>query len=385
MATRAETARSFGSALVSENFLFPTLLAAFVLISRILCRGPLYFGDGPGQVGTIITKTYIVQPPGYWLFDRTAGLFSDPVLAISAMNILFSVAGVVVFYYTACLLTGKLNAFLAALAYSTLFYLWFSGEIHSTYATQIFFPVTTFYLLLMFDRKRAAWMLWLAALSFAAGAGMRPSDGAFMIPMAMYFAVFRMTRKEGLVFLSLISLFCLGWLIPTWHAFRYKDGSLGPFATYCMWFATNPSILTGIRPYTLANFVRYGLPIIVGFWPVLGIAVLNAIRNRSDWRVKAMLIWILPGSLFFVLIFISNAPYLDFLSAAILLLAVSAPRLMLLTAIWNAVVFLAISPIPSKNLAMNVTNCFVLHYTHGGIQQRKNATLSELEGWAGHQ
>ena len=203
-----------------RNLYFPAALAVFVLVARIVFRGPLYFGDGPDHVASIVTRTYIIQPPGYWLFDRVAGLFTDPVLAITVMNILFSVTGIVVFYYTACFLTGRVNAFLAAFAYSTVFYIWFSGEIHSTYASQILFPVATFYVLLRYERDRATWMLWLAALIFSVGAGLRPSDGVFVMPMALYFAAFRMPRKNAVLFLSLIVLFCLGWVIPTWLAFN---------------------------------------------------------------------------------------------------------------------------------------------------------------------
>jgi hypothetical protein len=368
-----------------RNLYFPSALAVFVLLTRIIFRGPLYFGDGPDHIASIAAKTYVIQPPGYWLFNRVGGLFSDPVLAITVMNILFSVAGIVVFYYTACFFTGRVNAFLAAFAYSTVFYIWFSGEIHSTYASQILFPVATFYVLLCYERDRATWMLWLAALIFAVGAGLRPSDGVFMIPMAMYFAAFRMPRKEGSLFLSLILLFCLGWAIPTCLAFRHipqgvhnAHGVRG-FQTYVAHVTGVQSILTGFKMYTMANFVRYFLPLLVAFWPILGITVLNSVHNRKDWRVKAMVIWIVPGSLFFVLMLITNAPYLNYLTAAILLLAVSAPRMMLVTALWNAIVFLGFGPIPSHNLAVNIVNSFVLRCTRGGIEQRFNATLSQLQ------
>jgi hypothetical protein len=76
---------------------------------------------------------------------------------------------------------------------------------------------------------------------------------------------------------------------------------------------------------------------------------------------------------------ISNAAYLVFLSAAILLLAVSARRLMAVTALWNSVVFLALAPIPSQRLAVHVANSFVLRCTRGGIEQRYNKTLSEIQ------
>jgi hypothetical protein len=358
---------------------FPAILAAFVLISRILCRGTLYYADGPAMIRSIIAKTYIVEPPGYWLFDRIAGIFPNPVLAITVMNILFSAAGVVVFYYAACFFTNQVNAFLAALAYSTIFYIWFAGEVHSTYATQILFPVATFYLFLRYDRDRVKWALYLAAFTYAVGAGMRPSDGVFMIPMVLYFAAFRMPRKDALVLLSLITLLCLCWLLPTWVAFRERQTGVSGAASYVGGITTTKSILTGIDQYTLADVTRFVFALVFGSWPVLGVALLNMFRNWKDWRVKAMLLWIVPGSLFFVLLFIGTSTHLTFLTAAVLLLAVSAPRLMVVTALWNATMFLVLSPMPSQKLAVNIINSYAVTYTRKGIQMQYEPTLSELQ------
>lgn len=376
---RLNSIHSAGFISVSRSSILPALLAIFTLVTRILCRGPVYFGDGPEHIRSILAKTYIIQPPGYWLFNRIAGLFPDPVLAITTMNILFSVAGVVVFYYTACLFTNRVSAFVAALAYATIFYLWFSGEIHSTYASQILFPVATFLALLCYERDRARWQLGLAACLLAVGAGLRPTDGMFLIPMLVYFAVFRMPRKRGLPFLTLAGLLCLGWLVPTCLAYKRMDGGMQEFTHYVAGVTRIQSVFTGVRMYTTANFVRYALPLLVGFWPVLGIAARNAFGNWRDARTKLLVLWIVPGSLFFVLSLISNAPYLDFLSAAILLLAVASPRWMAVTAVWNSIVFLALAPIPSQKPAVNVVNSFVLRCTRGGIAQRYNATLSQMQ------
>jgi 4-amino-4-deoxy-L-arabinose transferase-like glycosyltransferase len=339
----------------------------------------VYFGDGPEHIQSILTQTYVIQPPGYWLFNRIAGLFSDPALAITAMNILFSTAGVVVFYYTAGLFTSRVNAFVAAMAYATIFYLWFSGEIHSTYASQILFPVATYYVLLLYERDRARWQLGLAACLFAVGAGLRPTDGMFLIPMLVYFGMFRMPRRTGLLFLALAGLLCFGWLIPTWLAYKRMDGGMQEFTHYVAGVTRIQSVFTGVRMYTIANFARYALPLLVGFWPVLGIAARNAVRNWRDARTKLLVLWIVPGSLFFMLSLISNAPYLDFLSAAILLLAVASPRWMTVSAVWNSIVFLALAPISSQKPAVNVMNGFVLRCTRGGIEQRYNATFSQMQ------
>ena len=136
--------------------------------------------------------------------------------------------------------------------------------------------------------------------------------------------------------------------------------------------------------YTLANPVRYALPLLVGLWPIAGLAVRNGIRNRTDWRVMALMLWIAPGSLFFVFVLISDAPYLNFLTAAILLLAISdpsvvKPKLMLTAALWNAFVFLILSPIPSHKFSVNVVNSFVLRTTRGAIRQRYSLTLSQMQ------
>lgn len=370
-----------GSPRIRGNLFLPTLLAVFVLITRLLCRGSLYFADGPAHVESIIEKVFIIQPPGYWLFNHIAGLYGDPVVAITVMNISFSVAGVVVFYYTACFFTGRWKAFLAALAYSTVFYVWFSGEVHSTYASQILFPVATFNALLSYERDRAKWMLWLAAGIFAVGAGLRPSDGVFMIPMVLYFAAFRLQRKEALTFLILISALCLCWVIPTLVALHnyhgYGDG-IQDSTAYLEYIVTCKSILTGINGFTLANSARYAIPLLAAFWPVLGPAVLNAVRNWNDWRVMSMVIWIIPGSLFFVLFLITDPTLLNFLSAAILLLAVGSPRMMAVTAVSNAVLFLTMAPIPSQKVIVNVADCYVLQYTRYGIQHHSNLRLSEI-------
>lgn len=90
MGAATEPSVSAGSLKGRWNFYFPAILAAFVLVSRILCREPLYFGDGPSEIASIVQKSYIIQPPGYWMFDRIAGLFSDPVLAMTTINIICS-------------------------------------------------------------------------------------------------------------------------------------------------------------------------------------------------------------------------------------------------------------------------------------------------------
>lgn len=293
----------------SGGFLPPLALTIFSLVARVLCSGSLYFADGPAHVRAILDKVYVIQPPGYWLFNRIAGLFPNPITAISVMNILFSVAAVVVFYYAALFFTGRRNAFLAALAYSSIFYIWFSGEVHSTYASQALFPVSTFCALLRYERDTAeGWLLWLAAVLFAVGAGLRPSDGAFLLPMLVYFSVVRLPWRKAALLLALSLAMCLAWVVPTALAYHHSDSGLQGVSSYVANVIKIRSVTTGFNAYSLANIARYVSPLVVAFWPVLTIAVLNVIRRWEDWRIRMMLLWILPGSLFFMLGYMSNAP-----------------------------------------------------------------------------
>jgi 4-amino-4-deoxy-L-arabinose transferase-like glycosyltransferase len=365
---------------LSPDLLPPFVLAAFTLGTRLLFRGPIYFADGPQHLSSILEKTYIIQPPGYWLFDRIAGLFPDPVMAIAAMNITFSVAGVVVFYFTALSFAGRRSAFIAALAYSCIFFLWFSGEVHSTYASQALFPVATFCALLHYERDNANWRLALGAILFAAGAGLRPSDGLFLLPMLFYYSVTRLSKARAVIFLTSIALLCLTWLTPTLIAYSRVPGGIPGVFSYSHAILIHKSVVKGVNPNSLADIMRFLVPFAVAFWPILVAASVNAIRHWSDWRTRMMLIWIIPGSLFFILSYISDAPYLDFLTAAVLLLAVGAPRMMAVTALWNTIFFLGFTPIPSRRLSVNIWNCYAGHCTRYGVQHQWWPNLSTVQG-----
>jgi len=361
------------------RFLVPIALAVITLVARVLTSGPLYFADGPAHIKAILQKVYIIQPPGYWLFNRTAGLFPNPVIAITVMNIIFSVVGVIVFYQTALFFGSRRNAFIAALAYSSIFYIWFSGEVHSTYASQALFPVLTFWALLSYERTTQIWRLCVAASTFAVGAGLRPSDGVFLIPMLMYYSKVRLPRKKAIQFLVLILLLCLVWVIPTGLAYRHAFGGIRGAIDYTQAIIRVRSITQGVNSGSMANIARYVLPLLVAFWPVLTIAILHMYRNWEDWRIRMILLWVLPGSLFFIFSYISDAPYLNFLSAAVLLLAVSAPRLMTVTALWNTVLFLFFIVIPSQRLLVNTWNCDIGKYTFYAIHRQWQPNLSQVQ------
>ncbi len=132
-------------------------IAALVFVSRYLTRGGLYFVDGPRIVRAIHNHTYVIQPPGYWIYAHIGAMFHDPAYGLLLVNELFSAAGAVIFF----LLSRQFGlstktAVLTALAYSSIFFVWFAGDIQSSYASQILFAPLTIYLFLLYQNRRSS-------------------------------------------------------------------------------------------------------------------------------------------------------------------------------------------------------------------------------------
>jgi hypothetical protein len=365
---------------------YPWLLGLVVLISRALTTGPVYFANGPFHVAVIEDRIFVLEPPGYWLFNRIAGLFSDPVAAIVGMNWTFSVAGVVTFYYAARLLVRPAIAKWGAAIYGGIFYAWFSGNVHSPYASQLFFPVLLFLFLLLHQRRPQTLYLVGAAIAFAAGAGFRPSDGAFLSVMYLYYLFRYARRRQALLSFGLATCLCLGWVVPTLLFYQHEGGMKGP-AEWTLDVCLIDSLLAnGITFRTAANVVRFFLPLAVAFWPLLLPAV-NTLRDFRDLRVRLLWLWLLPGAGFLILVLMQHAPYMNFLTAALLLLALM--RLEGTLGKWshwalaaclvsNIGFYLFFKPIQTHRLSVNTFNAYAGRYTRYAVKHRWDPQLSDL-------
>jgi hypothetical protein len=221
--------------------------------------------------------------------------------------------------------------------------------------------------------------MWLAVRIFAIGAGPRPFDGLFLVPMLASFCFERIPRKQAVSYLTLVLILCLAWLVPTGLAYRHAYGGMPGVLAYVLLIMKVRSITTGVNAGTMANVVRYILPLLIAFLTVLPAVTANAIHNHKEWRVQMMLFWILPGSLFFVFSYISDAPYLTFLSAAILLLGLGSSRVLIVAMAWNAAIFLLITPMPSHHLLVNTWNIDIGKYTLYAIHHQWQPNLSQIQ------
>jgi hypothetical protein len=365
---------------------YPWLVALLLLAARILTTGPVYFADGPAHVRAVQAHRFVIEPPGYWLFNQAAGLFLNPERGISFMNWGFSVAGVLVFYYAARLLVRESIAKLGCAVYAAIFYAWFSGNVHSTYASQLFFPVLLFLFLILHLKEPCMAYLLGASSAFAIGAGFRPSDGAFLGVMFVYYLVRHAPRKQAVVAFSVAVLLCVGWLLPTVFCYRSSTG-MGYFIAYLASITTIVSPLkNGLRYRSMANIARFLVPLATAFW-LLAYPALKSLGRLRDPRVQLLWLWITPGACFLTLIYMSDAPYLNFLTAAVLLLAMTEMdmsglrwgRLLLASClVCNVAFYLFFSPLPGNSLGVNVLNLYSGKYTRYGVKNRWQPNLSEV-------
>jgi 4-amino-4-deoxy-L-arabinose transferase-like glycosyltransferase len=328
---------------------FALWLFAGVFASRALTSTSAYFGDGPIHVVAAQNHTYVIQAPGYWLFNRIAGLFPDPEIGISIMNWLFSAGGAAVFYLAIRKLASENVARVAAIAYASIYFAWFSGNIHSTYASQLFFPVAVLLCLLHYrEAYNVNWLIGASAM-WALGAGFRPSDGVFFAP-AFLFALRNAKWKHILVCIPVIVAICLAWFVPQRIALAHMADPIEKSGRNHLLSIAGGVVFSGFSSYAVANVLRYFLPLGLALFPLLPLVL----KNRKD---IFLWLWILPGTLFFLLVYVSDTPYLNILVAPFLILAatsviVSERRkvsLFLVCAAFNIIFYLAWRPVVMNN------------------------------------
>jgi len=354
-----------------------SLLALLVFVSRYLTRGEVYYVDGPILVQCILNRTYVIQPPGYWLFAHLGGLFPNPAFGLLFVNQIFSATGVAVFF----LLCRKLNmdkatAFIASLCYASVFFLWLAGDVHSSYASQVLFPPLLVYLFLGYRDRPSTTRIVACAIAFSFGAGLRPSDGLFLAPLLVFLAFTLVPGWPHRLLLATVSICgCLAWYLPGRAAARAAH--IVPMGTYIKIVGPMSLLISGIEPRSIANVLRVVLPFLFAFWPLLP----TLFFKRSRFENGLLFFWILPGLLFFLFIFVADPVYFTFLTAAVILCAaLTLPRaraiaLLLACAFFNMTLFLFAKPIRGNTRPDQAINFYVLKYTYYGIQHKWKSTI----------
>jgi hypothetical protein len=355
---------------------FLPLLSIVTLVSRLAYRSAPYYVDGPAHVTAISSGVVFIQPPGYYLFGETARWISilahiSPALSITALNVLFSVAGVLIFSRVAAHMFSERLAMLLSLAYAFSDTVWFVSDIHSTYAAMTFFGPALLY---------AVWIeenWWLAGLLWGAMTGFRPSDGVFLSPFVL-FALWRKRPRDIVIFVLTSMSIIACWYVPT---VKHFGGSL-----------LSPLSASGSQVQRVANgllthasFTRkIGNLVHIVFgafdaWSILApFVVIGGLVAKDKWS-RQSLVWMGPGILFFICCFFSDAVYLSYAIAPGFILAGAAlSRLRPKTSIIIASMAVLISfsqmmiarPLAPTTTSRAVLNSYLLQYSGWAIDHR---------------
>jgi hypothetical protein len=358
------------------------LLGLIVFLSRYLNRGPVYYVDGPSLVQCIVNHTYVIQPPGYWLFAHLGGLFQNPSFGLQFLNEIFSSSGIAIFF----LLCRKMDldrkmACAATVCYGSIFFVWLAGDIHSSYASQILFAPLLVYLFLNYRDYGSTFRLLACGACFSVGAGLRPSDGAFLVPLLVFLTlqfVRSWRHRIWLIFVTVI--LCLVWYIPTRIASRAAHiVSMGTQMDLAR--VTSP-LIAGFGTGPIANTTRVIFPFLAAFWILIPAVFLD--RTRFENRMTA--VWIGPGLLFFLLVYIADPVYFTYFTAAVILFAALSRQrspaivLLLLCAAFNLSLFFFARPVRGGGRVDQALNFYVIKYCDYGLRHEWTSTLGKGGG-----
>jgi Dolichyl-phosphate-mannose-protein mannosyltransferase len=366
------------AALTGADALLCLLLGAIGFFSRYVTRGTLYFGDAPGIVQSIRDHRYVIEPPGYWLYARAGSLFPDPVWGLAILNELFAGFGAVVFFFL-CRKFGLSRALstLATLAYVSVFFSWFAGDIQTSHGSQFLFAPLIVLSFLLYRDKHSYPRLVFCAVSFAAGAGMRPSDGVFMAPLFLFLLVQYVPGWPRRILLLVIAAAgCVAWYIPTQMAMLNPAVNTTRNELHGM-AARTSLLLNGLNFHTLTNVARVVVPMLAAFWMMIP----AIFWRRTRMQNRILLLWLVPGLAFFLLVSMAEAQYLTFLAGGVILLAAlteKKPRAviaLLICLVFNTWIFVGARPLPSNNKVSQAINFYVVKCSSYGIRHKWNLNI----------
>jgi hypothetical protein len=382
----------FGVTGLRRLFQLPLLqcgvLALLTLWLRIASASGPYFVDAARHIRAIETGKLVIHTPGYFLFNLSGFILSH-LLHVSAgsalriLNVAFSVAGVAVFYLLISRLLPGVSPFWLSLAYTCSPIVWFSADIHSSYAAMTFFAPLLI-LVLEVDRR----LVW-GCVVWALMTGFRPSDGVFVLPW-MFFHALRFPWKQRLAGVSAAVAIVAAWWAPT--AKRYGGSLLVPLSSSGQQVhGLAQGILTGRLGLHAAVNAVHAVAGIIMTWGLLTPAVyLGSIAWKRSAIARSMTIFLAPGLAFFLLYYFSDGPYLAYIAAAGMVLAgvylASRPpatqRTIYAVAISVSVLFMILARpangTPSKLRA--VTDAYFVRYSVPSLKGQRDPRLARLLG-----
>jgi hypothetical protein len=257
------------------------------------------------------------HPPGYFLYvmlGRLINLFvQDANTTFISISIFFSSLAVVTIYLLGKEVFNRRTGVFAALIALTSPNLWFHGEVALTYVVEAFF--SSFVALLCWKMLKGEHKyLWLSVIALGIAGGIRQNTIVFLFPLWI-FSVKGIPFRKIAASLGLLIVVCSLWFVPMvwmtggWNAYNEALKELWEFNTGHVSVFEKGWDSLKVFSSTLFDFVFYGIG--AGLF-ILGLGAYSLIRygnvkNIDISKTLFFLLWILPPTLFYLLIFIHPA------------------------------------------------------------------------------
>ena len=268
-----------------------------------------------------------------------------------------------------------------SLAYICSPIVWFSGDVHSSYASVTFFAPLL--ILVVECERRFVWgcVIWALLTAF------RPSDGVFVLPWMVYHSL-QFRWKERLVGIAAAAPITAAWWIAT--AERYDGRLLTPFLSSGEQAnKLAQGVLTGeFGLHALVNAFHAVAGIIMTWGVLAPLLCLGATAWMRNATARSMTIFLLPGLAFFLLYYVSDSPYFAYLAAAGMILAgtyieewsAKARHSVYAAAICSSMLFMLCARPADENTskARAVADAYFLKYSIPALREQKDPRLASL-------
>lgn len=311
--------------------LLALFLGVLTALSRIPFRSHYLFAWDSANFALALNQYNVTfhqpQPPGYPLYVASAWVMrrflTDANAAYVALSIAASGLAVVFLTLAAACLFGRRSALLAAVLLATSSVFWSQGEVAYPYAFLACFSSLVAWLasVIQTGRRGTRTLVVLTGAILGLGAGFRSELLPFLTPLWLYASWQRPARNRidrlvpilagGMAAAAVV----VSWYVPMvllsggWAAYQSATG--GYYAYFIQTTSGAGKLLLGVLENTRA---------LVGFlYNGLGLALIPAVfflgrffappRIVSDWRVRFLLLWLVPPLLFYATVHIGNPGY----------------------------------------------------------------------------
>lgn len=287
-------------------------LGLLVICLRLPFRSHILFNWDSVNFALGILDFDVIQhrphPPGYILYIILARVLNSWIKDSNASLVFLSmVSGLFTVLFTYLFAYQRFNgrdALVSALLVVTNPLIWFYDELALTYSLEVFFSIAISYACFRTINGSIRWA-YIGAVLLGLAGGFRQTTMLIMLPLALYSARW-ISWKHRFTSALILTLICLAWGVPM----LIQTGGLGAYLSATSYLSSiiEPSPITEIL-----HAIFYGghipLLLVLAYW--LGLFKFPSGMIKS-WERWFFVLWIVPGTLVFILKHIGQSGYVLF-------------------------------------------------------------------------